>query len=179
MNASDDRRHNGEYFNHVRREPSILESINVKPAKPKDPNPTLDAIAITALSKSQKADKHRDLLTPGMHHCAFTVFGTIDKEKWSQNVNGVLTINPDSGPVATSSTPWADLLKSALCSMSARERQAFLASVATGTIPEPSCGAEKAAAVAAEAEPALTKYRAAHPAPKRGTVSFTPTTDQP
>ena len=71
----------------------------------------------------------------------------------------MLTINPDSGPVATSSTPWADLLKSALCSMSARERQAFLASVATGTIPEPSCGAEKAAAVAAEAEPALTKYR--------------------
>ena len=80
MNASDDRRHNGEYFNHVRREPSILESINVKPAKPKNPNPTLNAIAITALSKSQKPDK-RDLLTPGMHHCTFTVFGTIDKEK--------------------------------------------------------------------------------------------------
>ena len=77
--------------------------------------------------------------------------------------------------MATSSTPWQDLLKSALCSMGAKERQAFLATVATGEIPAPQCGAEKAAAVAAECEPALTRYRAAHPAPKRGTVSFTPT----
>lgn len=178
MNASDDRRHNGEYFNHVRREPSILESITVKPAKPKTPNPGLDAIAITALSKSQKADKHRDLLEPGVHHCAFTILGTVDKQKWAQSVNGVLTIGTDQPPTATSTMPYKDLFRAAICSMSAKERQAFLAIVASGKVPEPDCSAEKSAQIAAEVEPAFAQYGAAHPAPKRGTVSFTPTASQ-
>ena len=162
-----------------RRNQSLLEQITVKkPAPAKTPNPGLDAIAITALSKSHKADEHRNLLEPGMHHCVFTIFGTIDKQKWAQNVNGVLTISPDSAPVATSTTPWGDLLQAALCSMSAAERQAFLQTVAAGEVPAPKCSAEKVAAVASEIEPALVKYRAAHPQSKRGTVSFTPTTAQ-
>jgi hypothetical protein len=139
------------------------------------PNPALDAIAVTALAKSQKADKHRDLLEPGTHTCAFTIFGTIDRQKWAQNVNGVLTIGADQPPTATSTMPYKDLFRAAVCSMSAKERQAFLAVVASGRIPEPACSAEKAAAIAAEVEPAFAHYGAAHPAPKRGTVSFTPT----
>lgn len=175
MNVSDDRRQNSYHYGLGRRTPSLLEQITVTKATAKAPNPTLDAIAITALAKSQKPDKHRNLLEPGMHQCAFTVFGTVDKQKWASSVNGVLTIAPDSAPVATSTTPWGDLLQSALCSMSAKERQAWLSQVAAGNVPGCDCGPDKADAVAAEIEPALSAYRAAHPSPKRGTVSFTPT----
>lgn len=179
MLAHDDRRHNGEFYDQGRRSPSILEQITVKAAKPKTPNPGLDAIAITALSKSQKADKHRDLLEPGVHHCAFTIFGTVDKQKWSQNVNGVLTIGADQPPSASSTMPYKDLFRAAICSMSAKERQAFLATVAAGKVPEPACSAEKAAQIAAEVEPAFAQYGAAHPQSKRGNVNFTPTAETP
>ncbi len=159
-----------------RRKSSILEQITVKKtAATKTPNPGLDAIGVTALAKSQKADKHRDLLQPGIHHCAFTVFGTIDKQKWDQHVNGVLTIGADQPPTATSTMPYKDLLQAAISSMPAKQRQAFLAVVASGKIPEPECSAAKAAQIAAEIEPAFAQYGAAHPASKRGTVTFTPT----
>jgi len=144
-----------------------------------DPNPELDAIAITALAKSQKAEKCRDLLDPGMHHCCFSVVGTIDKQKWAKGINGILTIAPDSAPVASSSTPWSDLLQSALCMVTEKNRRGFLATIGEGRIPVPDCSAEKLAAVAAEIEPALVGYRSAHPIPKRGTVTFTPTAEVP
>lgn len=162
------------------REKSILETVTVKRARKAPPagDPLLDAIAITALAKSQKADKHRDLLEPGMHYVSFTILGTIDKKKWNTAVNGILTINPDSGPVATSSTPWSDLLLAAVCSMTERERREFLKAVTAGTVPAPICGTEKAELVKAEIEPALSQYRAAHPAAKRGIVTFSPAAEQ-
>ena len=139
------------------------------------PRPELDAIGSTALAKSQKADAQRNLLTPGLHNVALTVDGTIDKKPWSRQINGSLVISPDSGPVASSSTPWEKLLESALCWLSQKERQTWLATLAKGEIPPTACSEEKAAAVAAEMEPALKAYRATKTAPKRGTVSFVAT----
>jgi hypothetical protein len=142
----------------------------------KEPNPTLDALGITAIAKSQKPDKQRNLLTPGFYDVNLRVGGMVDGHTWHREIVGTLTVAPDAAPTATSSTPWEELLQVALCEMTAKDRQAFLAKVAMGQVPEADCGAEKAAAVAAELEPALTSYRAAHPAAKRGTVSFVPTT---
>lgn len=93
---------------------------------PSAPNPGLDAIGITSLAKSQKPDNHRGLLQPGMHQVDLHVDGTIDGKRWARAVIGTLTIAPDSAPVATSSTPWAELLQSALCWLSAKERQTCL-----------------------------------------------------
>ena len=142
------------------------------PARP--PIPTVDAIGITAIAKSQKPDKQRDLLKPGLHAIELAVAGTIDGRKWQREIAGSLIIAPDSAPVATSATPWAELLRYAICALTEAKRRAFLAAVAKGIVPEPECSADKATAVAAELEPALVAYRATKPTPKRGTVSFTP-----
>lgn len=142
----------------------------------KKSDPAIDAIALTALAKSQKTDRHRDLLKPGTHDCSFSVEGQIDKRKWSTQFAGTLAIAPDSGPVAASSTPWAELFHAAICSMTERERREFLKTITAGEIPPPLCGSEKAALVQAEMEPALSGYRQAHPSTKRGTVSFSPAT---
>jgi len=139
------------------------------------PNPGLDAIGITSLAKSQKPDNHRGLLQPGMHQVDLAVSGTIDGKKWGRDIVGTLTIAPDSAPVAASSTPWADLLQSALCWLSQKERQTWLATVAAGEIPPTACSPEKAAVVSAEMEPALKSYRATKQSPKRGNVAFVPT----
>lgn len=95
MNASDDRRHNGKYFNHVRREPSILESINVKPAKPKQPTPELDAIAYAALAVVADAKKEPAALPPGPHFVALTIFASIDQQNWAANYHGLLIVGTD------------------------------------------------------------------------------------
>ena len=137
-------------------------------------NPTIDAIGVSALAKSQKADAHRDLLKPGFYEVALTVDGTVDGHKWAREINGTLTVGMDSGPVASSSTPWADLLQSALCWLTAKDRQTWLATLASGEIPPTACSPEKAATVAAEMEPALKAYRATKTAPKRGNVAFVP-----
>ena len=142
---------------------------------PSAPNPGLDAVGITAIAKSQKPDNHRNLLQPGFHQVDLSVKGSIDGQAWGRNIVGTLTIAPDSAPVATSSTPWADLLQSALCWLSAKERQTWLATVAAGEIPPTACSPEKAAVVSAEMEPALKSYRATKQAPKRGNVAFVPT----
>ena len=151
-----------------------IDRAHSVPASPA-PSPTRDAIAITALAKAHKADKHRDLLAPGCHNVNLTIYGEIDGEKWQRGLNGVLTIAADSAPVASSATPWEELLKSALCHLSEKERQAWLATLAFGEVPPAGCGEEKQNAVAAELEPALSLYRAAHKAVKRGNVSFTVT----
>ncbi|MFZ1978245.1 MAG: hypothetical protein WAV76_09850, partial [Bacteroidota bacterium] len=123
------------------------------------PDPVRDAIGITALAKAHNADNHRDLLKPGLHNVNLTIYGEIDAEKWQRAINGVLTISPDSAPVASSTTPWEGLLLSALCSMSARQRQAWLGIVAAGHVPEPDCCADKVDSVKAEMDPALRGYR--------------------
>jgi len=142
---------------------------------PTPANPEIDAIGVSALAKSQKADAHRDLLKPGFYTVALTVDGTVDGQRWNRAVNGTLTVGMDSGPVAASSTPWADLLQSALCGLTETKRRAFLATVAAGEVPLAECGPEKVSAVAAEIEPALKSYRATKAAPKRGNVAFVPT----
>lgn len=136
------------------------------------PNPWLDAIGITALAKSQKPDKQRNLLKVGLYPVSLNVEGKIAGHSWQREITGTLSVAPDSPPVAVSTTPWEELLQVALCEMSAKCRQAFLAKVAAGMVPEPDCGADKATIVAAELEPALAAYRAAHSAGKRGVVSF-------
>ena len=55
-----------------------------------------------------------------------------------------------------------------------RQPPGLAAPVAAGQIPARDCGAEKAAAVEAEMEPALKAYRATKTAPKRGNVAFVP-----
>jgi hypothetical protein len=107
---------------------------------------------------------------------ALKVAGTIDDTKWARTIQGNLIIAPDSAPVATSSMPWADLLQSALCWLSQKERQTWLATLAAGSVPPTACSDEKAAAVAAEMEPAMKAYRGTKMAAKRGTVSFLATT---
>ena len=116
-----------------------------------------------------------DLLKPGFYEVALTVDGTVDGHKWAREINGTLTVGMDSGPVASSSTPWADLLQSALCWLTAKDRQTWLATLASGEIPPTACSPEKAATVAAEMEPALKAYRGTKSATKRGNVAFVPT----
>lgn len=139
------------------------------------PNPTLDAMALTALAKMAKPDDQRNLLKPGFYPIDLTVSGTVDGMEWYRELQGTLTVGMDSAPVAASSTPWADLLHSALSSLSAKDRQAWLAKLATGEIPPAACGPDKAAAVKAEMEPALKAYRQTKAAPKRGNVAYVPT----
>lgn len=139
------------------------------------PNPGLDAIALTALAKVAKPDTQRDLLKPGFYGIELDVTGTVNGSKWNREISGTLTVGMDSAPVATSSTPWGDLLESALTWLSAKDRQAWLAKVTAGEIPPAACAAEKAAAVKAELDPALKAYRSTKAAPKRGNVAFCPT----
>ena len=137
-------------------------------------NPLLDAIAFTALAKCPpaKSDAYRDMLAPGSHQVDLAVRGTIDGETWKRDINGMLVIGADSAPQASSSTPWQDLLNSALCLIPAKKRQEWLAVVAKGEIPTPTCSETKAAGVAAEIEPALKAYRQTKQSSKRGSVSF-------
>jgi hypothetical protein len=154
-----------------------IDPPHPKAQKPADqgPNPTLDAMGLTAVAKFAKADTHSDLLTPGFYTVDLEVDGHIDGKRWTKDIVGTLTVGMDSAPVATSSTPWAELLQSALASFSAKERQLWLQTVAMGAIPGIDCGPEKAAAIKAEMEPALKAYRATKTAPKRGNVAFVPT----
>jgi hypothetical protein len=139
-----------------------------------EPNPGLDAMGLTAVAKFAKADGQRDLLAPGFYDVDLKVDGHVDGKRWQKDIVGTLTVSMDSAPVATSITPWAELLQSALSSLSAKERQLWLQTVAMGVIPAVDCGPEKAAAVKAEMEPALKSYRATKQAPKRGNVAFVP-----
>ena len=86
-----------------------LEDVAAKPY------PELDAIGITALAKAEKADPHRNLLVPGTHEVYLNVWGEIDHRKWARTIRGNLVIGCDAPPAASSSTPWEDLLQSALC----------------------------------------------------------------
>ena len=143
-------------------------------AKAETPNPVLDAMGLTAVAKAAKADGQRNLLSPGFYDVDLLIDGKVDGKRWTRDVVGTLSVGLDSGPVASSSTPWAELLHSALCEMSAGSRRAWLDAVSAGQIPAPDCGAEKAAAVEVEMEPALKAYRATKAAPKRGNVAFVP-----
>ncbi len=140
-----------------------------------EPNPALDAMGLTALAKFAKADGQRDLLKPVFYALELSVDGRVDGERWTKSFAGTLSVGMDSGPVASSSTPWSELLHSALCTMTAKDRQAFLNTVSQGQIPERECGQDKAAAVLAEMEPALKAFRNTKAAPKRGNVAFVPT----
>ncbi len=135
-------------------------------------DPSRDAIALTAIVKEAKTDKQRDLLKPGVHTVELKCAGTIDGEKWAHGLTGTLVIAPDTQGGCT--TPYANLLHSALCSLTEGQRRAWLGEVAEGRIPLPDCSAEKATAVAAELEPATAGYRSAHVQTKRGNVTFTP-----
>jgi len=139
------------------------------------PNTLLTAVGMTVLGKlqSEKESKaNRAMLEPALHKISLAVSGTIDGKQWTHCIGGTLCIAPDGAPTASSSTPWAELLHSAVCVMSATERQAWLEEVAKGGIPEPKCGEEKSATVSAELEPALKAYRATNPVTKKGTVTF-------
>jgi len=136
--------------------------------KPAGPSPVLDAVGITALNKSQSTSKQRDLLAPGSHDIKLSVAGTIDGQTWSRE------IAKDTAPLPASTTPWAELLESALTMVTEKQRRKWLDEVAKGTVPATTSGEKKFEAVKAELKPAVTSYRAANPEPKRGTVSFTP-----
>ena len=136
------------------------------------PDPIKGAIALTSLVKAAKVDKSRDLLKPGVHTVEISCTGRVDGGKWTHEITGTLVIAPDAESGGT--TPYSDLLHSALCSLTENQRRAWLGEVAEGRIPQPDCSGEKAAAVRAEIEPATAGYRSAHPGTKRGNVSFTP-----
>jgi hypothetical protein len=132
-------------------------------------------MGLTAVAKFAKADTQRDLLQPGFYAVDLEVDGHIDGKRWTKDIVGTLTVGMDSGPVATSSTPWAELLHAALTHLTHVGRQAFLATVAKGEIPVADCTDLKSDIVKAEMEPALKAYRATKTAPKRGNVAFVPT----
>ena len=136
------------------------------------PDPGRDAIGLTAIVKEAKTDKKRDLLKPGVHEVKLRCAGMIDGKPWSHDLSGTLVIGPDTESGGT--TPYSDLLHSALCSLTENQRRAWLGEVAEGRIPQPDCSGEKSAAVAAELEPATAGYRSAHTGTKRGNVTFTP-----
>jgi len=140
------------------------------------PSALLDAIGLTVLGKlvSEKESKaNRALLEPALHKISLTIGGTINGKQWSHCIGGTLCIAPDGAPQASSSTPWAELLHSAVCVMSASDRQAWLEEVSKGGIPEPKCSDGKAATVSAELEPALKAYRSTNTITKKGNVTFT------
>ena len=139
-----------------------------------NPDPAVNAVAVTALAKSSSSTKHRDLLTPGTHNVKLAIVGTVNGKNWNGKIDGELVIGEDTPPEPAGSTPWQDLLHAALCLVTAPERQTFLASVSRGDIPEPACGQKKLLDVMAELKPAAVSYRANHKAPKRGEISFVP-----
>lgn len=137
-------------------------------------NPGLDAIGLTALAKLSKPETQRDLLKPGFYAVELDVHGKVDGKTWDREIRGTLSVGMDSGPVASSSTPWSELLQSALCWLTAKDRQTWLATLAAGEIPPTACSVDKAETVAAEMEPALKAYRQTKAAPKKGSVAFVP-----
>jgi len=140
-------------------------------------SPELHSAAIIALQKAFGSSANRDSLNPGTYAVHLAIAGEVNQQPWRGNVDGNLTVAEDTAPMASSSAPYADLLQSALCAMSASERQAWFDRVTLGwqqasKIPAPDCSAEKAAAVAAETETFLKGLRATHKSIHRGNVSF-------